>query len=211
MAAQKFYVVWAGRKTGVFTRWSECALQVNGFAGARYKAFATLREADQAFKDGAEAHIHLVARREPAPAAPDQPSVSAPVAESYCVDASCPGNPGPVEYQCVRTATGEKIFHLGPLAGGSNNIGEFLAIVHALAMMQKTGETLPIYSDSRTAAAWVRAKKCRTKIARHEYNRPLFELVERAEAWLAANTYPNKILKWDTVHWGEIPADFGRK
>ncbi|GAB4400724.1 MAG: ribonuclease H family protein [Anaerolineales bacterium] len=208
MAAQKFYVVWAGRETGVFTRWSDCARQVTGFAGARYKSFATLREAEQAFRDGAEAHVRMAAPREAAPAAK---RTGAPIAESYCVDASCPGNPGPVEYQCVRTATGEKIFHQGPLAGGSNNIGEFLAIVHALAMMQKNGETLPIYSDSRIAATWVRAKKCRTKIARHKYNRPLFELVERAEAWLAANSYPNKILKWDTVHWGEIPADFGRK
>lgn len=208
MAAPKFYVVWAGRQPGIYTRWSECARQVNGFAGARYKSFATLREASQAFQQPAADYIHSAARRE-APSA--QPSASAPIGESYCVDASCPGNPGPVEYQCVRTATGEKIFQLGPLAGGSNNIGEFLAIVHALAMMQKNGETLPVYSDSRTAAAWVRAKKCRTKIARQAYNRPLFELVERAEVWLAANSYPNKILKWDTAHWGEIPADFGRK
>ncbi len=207
MAAQKFYVVWAGRETGVFTRWSDCARQVNGFGGARYKAFASLAEANQAWQRGAENYLHQPPPRQ----APAEEKTSEPLAESYCVDASCPGNPGPVEYQCVRTATGEKVFHLGPLAGGSNNIGEFLAIVHALALMQKTGETLPIYSDSRTAAAWVRAKKCRTKIARHEYNQPLFELVERAEAWLAANDYPHKILKWDTAHWGEIPADFGRK
>lgn len=207
MSAQKFYVVWAGRETGVFKRWSDCARQVNGFGGARYKSFASLAEANQAFQQGAENYIHQTAPRQ----APAGKKSSAPLAESYCVDASCPGNPGPVEYQGVRTPGGETVFHQGPLAGGSNNIGEFLAIVHALALMQKTGETLPIYSDSRTAAAWVRAKKCRTKIARGEYNRSLFELVERAETWLAANDYPNKILKWNTAEWGEIPADFGRK
>lgn len=42
-------------------------------------------------------------------------------------------------------------------------------------------------------------------------NKSVFDLIERAEAWLNANTWQNPILKWDTENWGEIPADFGRK
>lgn len=129
-----------------------------------------------------------------------------------CVDAACSGNPGDMEYRGVYAADGRELFHVGPLAEGTNNIGEFLAIVHALAWLKQQGHPdFRIYSDSYNAQVWIKAKKCRTKLERTPRNAKIFELIERAERWLAANPVTNPIIKWDTERWGEIPADFGRK
>jgi ribonuclease HI len=127
------------------------------------------------------------------------------------VDAACSGNPGPVEYQCVHTSTRKKIFKMGPLPGGSCNIGEFLALVHVLALLARKGIDAPVYSDSMNGISWVRQKKCKTCVERTETNAQLFALIDRAEQWLASHEYENRVLKWDTKNWGEIPADYGRK
>jgi ribonuclease HI len=127
------------------------------------------------------------------------------------VDAACTGNPGPMEYRCVHTSTGKQLFHQGPFENGSNNIGEFLAIVHALALFKKRGIDAPIYSDSETALSWVKKKRCKTKLIKDESNTIIFDLIARADNWLVENPYDNTLLKWDTNAWGEIPADFGRK
>ena len=116
-----------------------------------------------------------------------------------------------MEYRGVDTATGREIFRMGPFSHATNNIGEFLALVHGLALLKQHNKTMPIYSDSVNAMAWVRAKKCRTKLARTEQNIEVFNLIARAERWLEDNHYTTKIIKWDTPNWGEIPADFGRK
>ena len=110
----------------------------------------------------------------------------------------------------VYLAEGREIFHFGPVHG-TNNIGEFLAIVHALALLDKQGTKIPIYSDSATAISWVRRKQCRTQLARTPRTEKLYEMIARAEAWLKAHRVTNPILKWETSEWGEIPADFGRK
>lgn len=133
------------------------------------------------------------------------------ITESIAVDAACSGNPGLLEYRGVYVADGIEIFHVGPLEDGTNNIGEFLAIVHALALLKNDNKNTPIYSDSVNAIKWVARKKCNTKLERTERNRPIFELIERAEKWLKTNSYSNPIIKWETADWGEIPADFGRK
>ena len=142
--------------------------------------------------------------------APQAP-IGKPINESLAVDAACSGNPGDMEYRGVYTATGQEIFHIGPLKKGTNNIGEFLALVHGLALLKQKGSDLPIYSDSRNAIIWVKKKKCKTLLEREPVNEPIFELIERAEKWLNSNTYTTTILKWETAVWGEIPADFGRK
>ena len=131
--------------------------------------------------------------------------------DSIAVDAGCSGNPGKLEYRGVYLRTGKEIFHQGPFEHGTNNIGEFLAIVHALALLKKNNSNMPVYSDSMVAQKWVREKKCKTKLERNDKNSALHRLVERAEAWLAANDYTNPVIKWQTEKWGEIPADFGRK
>ncbi len=135
-----------------------------------------------------------------------------PIEKSISVDAACSGNPGPVEYKGVNTFTKAELFKQGPFQGGTNNLGEFLALVHAIAYCKK--HNLPntaIYSDSVTAISWVKAKSINTNMARTEKNKELFTLIDRALDWLKKNSYKNPVLKWNTREWGEIGADYGRK
>jgi len=213
---KKYYVVWKGRRTGIFTSWEETAAQVNGFTGAEYKAFESKAEAERAFQGKYQAYKRKTpagVQKKPVQAGLNAASerLEGPIRDSYCVDAASSGNPGRLEYRGVYTATRKEIFHQGPYQHGTNNVGEFLAIVHALAMFKEKGIPQPLYTDSVNAMKWVKAKKCKTKLARTVQNAPLFELIARAESWLASNTYDTRILKWDTSSWGEIPADFGRK
>lgn len=132
-------------------------------------------------------------------------------ANAWAVDAACSGNPGPMEYQCIDLKTGQRVFHFGPVHG-TNNIGEFLAIVHALALLEKMGiKDKTIYSDSYNAILWVSKKQCKTKLERNTKTEQLYQIVARAENWLKTHTYTIPIIKWETKKWGEVPADFGRK
>lgn len=204
---QKFYVVWKGRKPGIFTSWAEAEKQVKGYAGAEYKAFASYPEANAAFKAG---YADFVGR--PASQGKWKTASVKPQRPSICVDAACSGSPGKLEYRGVDTETGKEIFHAGPYEDGTNNVGEFLAIVHALTWLNKHKKQLPIYSDSENAIAWVHNGECKTNLKHTEKNGVLFALIHSAENWLAENELPeDSILKWDTGLWGENPADFGRK
>lgn len=210
---KKFYVVWEGYATGVFDSWEECELQTKGYPGAKFKAFDSQETAVEAYRGSYESQMELlksIASHRPAPV--DYAQFPEIQLDSLAVDAACSKNPGPVEYQGVWVRTGERIFHVGPLEGGSNNIGEYLALVHGLALLKAQGRhNTPIYTDSRTARSWVRKGQPKTSIVRSAQNARLFEMLDRATAWLAANTFSNPILTWDTPVWGEIPADFGRK
>lgn len=132
-------------------------------------------------------------------------------ANAWAVDAACSGNPGPMEYQAIDLQTGMRVFHFGPIYG-TNNIGEFLAIVHALALMEQRGiKDKVIYSDSVNAQLWVAKKQCKTKLERNEKTAPLYDIIARGERWLRTHSIATPIIKWETKKWGEIPADFGRK
>jgi ribonuclease HI len=205
MAKRKYYVVWKGRKPGVYTTWSECEAQVKGYAGAEYKSFANREMAEAAFRNDYEDY-----KGKPGSTQQWLFSPTKPVLPSICVDAACSGSPGPLEYQGVLTESAEQIFRAGPFPDGTNNVGEFLAIVLAMDWLITKKLTLPIYSDSANAIAWVKAGKCNTKLSRMPSNKLLFDFIVRAEE--ALKSYPVfKVLKWDTKAWGEIPADFGRK
>lgn len=211
MAKNKYYVVWKGLNPGVYDNWTECKMQVEGQDGAKYKSFETREEAAEAFEKGYSYYLKAASSAKAASNLAPQAPIGKPINESLAVDAACSGNPGDMEYRGVYTATGQEIFHIGPLKKGTNNIGEFLALVHGLALLKQKGSDLPIYSDSRNAIIWVKKKKCKTLLEREPVNEPIFELIERAEKWLNSNTYTTTILKWETAVWGEIPADFGRK
>ncbi len=211
---RKFYVVWEGLAPGIYDSWEECQQQVTGVKGARFKAFNTIEQATEAFRGSYEDQATLlleIARRakQPRPAQSIPPSVPA---GAIAVDGACSGVPGPIEYRGVDIHSGREIFHVGPYAGGSNNIAEYLALIHALALLDKRGDhTTPIYSDSRTAQSWLRNRRSKTTIAPTAENAPLMQILARADAWIATHTPRNPIIKWDTENWGEIPADFGRK
>ena len=210
----KWYVVWVGTEPGVCDSWAECEARVSGYPGARYKAYKTQEEAVRAFREGEDNDTREVLR---AIARGPQTHVNYEafpeiIADSIAVDGACSGNPGMMEYRGVDVMTGAELFHQGPFPDATNNIGEYLALVHALAFFHNTQNShTAIYSDSRTALAWVRDRKCKTKLARTPNNERLFAIIARADAWLATHTWTNRILKWKTEEWGEIPADFGRK
>ena len=205
MAKKKFYVVWKGRKPGIYASWAECEAQVKGFAGAEYKSFPNREMAEAAYRGQYEDYEGKPGSSQQWLFAPIKP-----ILPSICVDAACSGSPGPLEYRGVLTETGEQIFHAGPFPDGTNNIGEFLAIILAMDWLITKKLDMPIYSDSASAMSWVKAGKCNTKLERLSSNKLLFDFIGRAEE--ALKTYPTfKVLKWDTKVWGEISADFGRK
>ena len=129
---------------------------------------------------------------------------------AIAVDAGCSGNPGPMEYQGVYLGNEQRLFHFGPIQG-TNNIGEFLAIVHALALIKQNNWNMKVYSDSVSGMAWVRNRKAKTTLVRNEQTAQALDLVARAEKWLRENPMHAEVRKWNTEEWGEIPADFGRK
>ncbi len=214
----KFYVVWQGREAGVYDSWAACEAQVKGVA-AKYKGFATLAEAEEAFRSSPDEYLKdRSAERNQATALADRSHCSAEemikhgvILPALAVDAACSGNPGLMEFRGVVADTGTQVFHRGPYVDGTNNIGEFLAIVLGLAYLKHHNLPWVLYSDSKTAISWVRQKQCKTKLEWSSKNQDLLLAVRAAERWLHENTWTTLIYKWETERWGEIPADFGRK
>jgi len=205
---KKYYVVWKGFTTGVFDSWEECKKQVEGFPAPQYKSFPNLLMAQEAFKRDSSQFLE----KKPHPIRMIMDGLyGKPIIPSISVDGACSGSTRISEYQGVDTESGVALFKVGPFKDGTNNVMEFLALVHALALCRQKSIDCPIYSDSMNAIKWVKAKKARTNLAKTEHNANLFDMIARAEKWLETNTYSNKILKWETQAWGEIPADFGRK
>ncbi|MBR4738839.1 MAG: ribonuclease H family protein [Bacteroidales bacterium] len=218
---QKYYVVWQGRKPGIYASWDECKAQVHGVEGAQYKSFDTLQEAEQASRmpyssvvlngrtvQSSPTGILVVDENGMTTVRPG--SDNPPVLDALAVDAACSGNPGLMEYQGIYIPTRTRVFHY-IAEKGTNNIGEFLAIVHGLSYLKKHRLNQIIYSDSANAISWVRQKQCKSKLPVDASTADLWDYIHRAENWLRTNTYTTEIRKWDTDRWGEIPADFGRK
>ena len=215
MAKKKYYVVWMGHLPGVYADWPTAKKQIDGYKGAKYKSFPDRAQAEAAFRGSAESYLKksmgAAGRKSGSRPSAKAPTTDKIIGRSISVDAACSGNPGKMEYQGVTTSGGKRLFHRAfPL--GTNNIGEFLALVHALAFLQKQEQPeLPIYTDSKIAMGWVRKGKCKTTLPRNPKTAELYDLIERAESWLKENRITNPIYKWQTESWGEIPADFGRK
>ncbi len=222
--SKQFFVVFKGHNPGVYVDYNDALEQVDGYEGASLKSFSTAEEATEAYRkataraDSNELGALLKKSVDRLVSSgnsgtPDTDYFQFPEIDlnGWAVDASCLGNPGVMEYRGVELMTGREIFRVGPFKKGTNNIGEFLAIVHALALMARKGETHTIYSDSISGMAWVRNKKVKTQLKRDASTEPVFRLLERALGWLNTHHYSAKVLKWDTDRWGEVPADFGRK
>lgn len=210
MAKKKYYVVWKGRKPGIYKKWSDCKATITGYDGAQYKGFFSFEEAQKAFD---KTFGDYKGKKMPSQAISQQQrdKIGLPNMYSISVDAASSGNPGRMEYRGVETKTKKPLFQMGPFEQGTNNIGEFLALVHGLAFLKQQKSDRIIYSDSKIAIGWVKKRKCNTKLKRNPKNEALFVLIARAEEWLKKTTYSTPIAKWETKVWGEIPADFGRK
>lgn len=206
---QKYYVVWFGNPAGIYHSWKECKRAIDGVSGAQYKSFESIEEAKKAFD---RQYSDYKGKKPKKTISKEQlEQIGQPNLYSISVDAASSGNPGIMEYRGVDTQTHKQLFHQGPFQQGTNNIGEFLALVHGLAFLKKHNSDRLLYTDSKIAMGWVRRKKCNTKLKQTTRNKEIFELIIRAETWLKTNTYTTKVLKWETKAWGEIPADFGRK
>ena len=214
----KYYVIFKGHNPGVYDDWEEVKLQTDGFPGAVFKSYPDSESAAEAFRnfsgiDDRRELFRLISsgrdKKDETPSvSKDNPEVDW---NAWAVDASCLGNPGKMEYRGVDLQTGKVIFQVGPFEDATNNVGEYLALVHAMALMAKKGEYHNIYSDSLTAQSWWRNRKIKTKLKETPRNKKVFELLARASVWVNTHRFPGKVMKWQTERWGEIPADFGRK
>ena len=202
MSKGKFYVVWEGHNPGIYNSWPECQKEIKNVKGALYKSFKDLEEAKNAFSMGYKKFKKSLQTENLYPG---------PNLNSVSVDAASSGNPGVMEYQGVDTRSKKILFKMGPFKNATNNVGEFLALVHGIAMMENQKEKKIIYSDSITAISCGNKKRCHTKLERNDENNDVFVLIERAILWLKNNDFSVKIQKWEIKLWGEIPADFGRK
>lgn len=208
---KKYYTVWKGHHTGVFETWDDCKAQIKDFQGAQYKSFATFEAAKKALKGNYKDYVGKTSKFKSELSEVQLKKIGETNYNSISVDAAVSGNPGEMEYRGVNTKTKKELFKQGPFPEGTNNIGEFLALVHGLAVLKNNKSDLIIYTDSKTAMSWVKKKTCNTKLQPNDKNKPVFDLVERALIWLKNNSYSTVIVKWETKAWGEIPADFGRK
>lgn len=206
-----YYVVWRGFKTGVFDNWNDTLKSISGFPKSLYKTFGSKNLAEKALAEGPENYKDGSFKKTKDLDEKQLEKIGRPIELSLSVDAACNGK-GDMEYQGVWTVNNDVVFKQGPYKKGSNNIGEFLALVHALAYLNKQRDeklkNMMIYTDSKIAMSWIRQKKCHTK---KSPSPEVQNLILRAEKWLSKNKFSNKIVKWETKVWGEIPADFGRK
>jgi ribonuclease HI len=216
VAQNKFYVVWVGHHPGVYRSWADCQAETKGYPQAKFKSYESESEALQALAKGWQKSLNnngKSAQTSGFASKLDKTTSTFPEInyDSISVDVGSSGNPGVVEYKGVDTRTGEVLFYKGPISKGTNNMGEFLAIVHALAYLKKQGSNKTIYTDSVTALSWLRKKEVASNLVRDASTEEIWTLVDRALKWLQSHTYSNPIVKWDTRKWGEIKADFGRK
>lgn len=169
--AGKYYVVWAGRETGIFTTWAHTKKQVHKFSQAKHKSYATKEEAEAAFATG-RSHSAKPAKKtrpkttvssgkekkERKPAAARQPRLTADLSKRFDVkiycDGACDPNPG-------EAGSGVAVYRNGELAElwygvynpqGTNNSAELNALYQALLIAQvelDKGKEVQILCDSK--------------------------------------------------------------
>ena len=155
--ARKFYVVWSGRQTGVFTDWATAQRAVDKYAGARFKSFPTRAEAEQAFGHGGYTRISPKTPKRQKAGTSDSERSTIHFSKRFDVriycDGACDPNPG-------NAGSGIVVYRAGKLAQlwfglynptGTNNTAELNALYHALRMAEaeiKSGNTVEVCSDS---------------------------------------------------------------
>ena len=199
---KKYYVVWKGRQSGIYTDWNSCKQQVDKFAGARYKSFPTREEAEAAFSGGT-ASAGTSPSQKSAPvrkrstqtvktySADEVAAVSAEV--KIFTDGGCEPNPG-------EAGSGVAVYRDDELhelwyglynPNGTNNTAELGALHQALLMAEAEsaeGRSVALFCDSKYsiqcvtqwAAGWEKKgwKKSGGEIKNLELIRELFALYE---------------------------------
>ncbi|GHW02977.1 ribonuclease H [candidate division SR1 bacterium] len=202
----KRYVIRKGKENGIFTSRDAVKPLVSGFVDAKFKSFSSEKDALEAFNSSREQYYgqgtgsiwkkYL-----------NNPSIDVPFDTSFiAVDAACSGNPGKLEYRGVEVRSGKELFHY-QFEMGTNNIGEFLAIVEGMKIKGCKG----IYSDSKIAMSWINEGKCKSLLRAEQPFLSIWKTVDEAEERLKNQISLPIVVKRKTNEWGEIPADFGRK
>lgn len=162
--ASKYYVIWQGRETGIFTDWATCKKHIDHFPGARYKSFKTLAEAESAFKGGrttssAGSPKRGAASKTKRPSNSVKTYTAAEVNKldadtKIFTDGGCEPNPGKAG-SGVAIYRNEKIDELwyglyNP--SGTNNTAELSALLEALKLAKEeleNNKTVAIFCDSK--------------------------------------------------------------
>ncbi len=235
---KKWYVIWRGRETGIFRTWDQCKERTDGFPRARFKSFKSEAEAVKAFTRGpamATVPNTRKARKSSQRFNPDQNPIRKastrtgkrqdkrpkqltlgldfkPEPNALVVDGACCLQTGDFEYQAVWLHDKRTAFKSPVLSPGTNNLAEFLGLVAGLRHVAELGLQCPVYSDSQTAISWVRkrAHKC-GPVLQGLVTDEVAKMMDDAINWLKANPEHPKVIQWMTKHWGENPADYGRK
>jgi ribonuclease HI len=211
------YVVWKGRKPGVYDSWSECYEQVNGYSGPVYKGFHSRGEAKEALKRDPLIYVRGLPGKNTSQKSHDQLKKEARRRNRYerraekrqqrkeaqavvqrqerlelpciVVDGSYLGNLDRMEYQAIGLPQNAIIFSDGPYRGGGASIAEFLGLVKGLQYLENRQMDMLIYSDSKTALSWVRRCKVNSVILkRDDCPDQVKEMVQDALGWLRSNT-----------------------
>jgi len=165
--SKKYYVIWKGAKTGVFTSWPDVKANIDGRSDAQYMGFTSEQEAQQAF---ASTYTKALMKRSltkkstnkvgaPANAnsnktlsSTSSPSIQAEI-QIYC-DGACSPNPG-------KSGTGIAIYQSKVLvelwygifeANGTNNTAELNGLIEAFKFAQPfldKGVHVQVLSDSK--------------------------------------------------------------
>ncbi|MFT5445653.1 MAG: ribonuclease HI [Gammaproteobacteria bacterium] len=169
--AKKYYVVWQGRKTGVFADWVSCKQQVDKFPGARFKSFSSRAEAEVAYgKPGtvatvSSARANTVAR---AGARPASRAKSNNAVKTYSIaevealqadtkiftDGGCEPNPGQAGsgIAVYREQKPDQLWYGLYNPAGTNNTAELNALHQGMLMAEQetsVGRSVAIFCDSK--------------------------------------------------------------
>lgn len=170
--ASKFYVVWKGRETGVFTDWTTCKRHIDKFAGAQYKSFPSKAEAEAAFAKGASGAIVAATKnssgtKSTATKGAGKSSAKAglktytatevqaqPEQVKIFTDGGCEPNPGEAGsgLALYRDNSLESLWYGLYNPQGTNNTAELNALNQALIMAQAEidkGQSVAIFCDSQ--------------------------------------------------------------
>lgn len=220
----KWYSVWKGRTIGVFDNWTDCKKSTERYQGAKYESFKTYDDARASFLEHTTKYKSKILEKSIIDKEERwRTCEKSPQFPFYCTDAACT-NPhcGIVEYRCFyvfsKDSTPKNIYSFGPFQDGSNNIGEYLALVKALMWLETTepNGTDPVYSDSKIAIIWISdIKNPGSNSHIPKIGEALKGELLMCDDWVKKSTSYSQIARrvrhWNTSDWGEIPADYGRK
>jgi len=198
--AKKYYVVWQGRETGIFTDWASCKAQVYEFRGAKYKSYLSRAEAEEALRSGRTAStpskrpsVTSAATNKTSTTLSADDVAAVAVQTKVFTDGGCEPNPG-------NAGSGVALYRDEQLAElwfglynpqGTNNTAELNALHQAMLMAQReldAQRSVAIFCDSKYsiqcitqwAAGWQRNNwtKRGGEIKNLDLIKPMFELFQ---------------------------------